>query len=324
MDGVLIIDKPAGLTSYEVVDRVKRILKIKKVGHGGTLDPFTTGVLLILIGQATKLSQFLIKDSKLYQAVMKLGVETDTQDLTGKVTHRCEVLGLRESAIRETFAAFTGKISQLPPMYSAVKHRGVPLYRLARKGKQVERKLRAVTIYQLKICRIELPNIYFETSCSSGTYIRTLAADIGRRLGCGAHLTELRRIKSGAFGIEQAITLRDLEAAVEQGSVGKWIIPLAQVLAGLPQIQAGEALALKIRQGKLITARDLRGSSLPPLRGKERVRITSFKAEQSEEIELVAIAEVQESSDAQEATTLRVLRVFNPPDGELKIAKCKL
>ncbi len=324
MDGVLIIDKPAGLTSYEVVDRVKRILKIKKVGHGGTLDPFTTGVLLILIGQATKLSQFLIKDSKLYQAVMKLGVETDTQDLTGKVTHRCEVLGLRESAIRETFAAFTGKISQLPPMYSAVKHRGVPLYRLARKGKQVERKLRAVTIYQLKICRIELPNIYFETSCSSGTYIRTLAADIGRRLGCGAHLTELRRIKSGAFGIEQAITLRDLEAAVEQGSVGKWIIPLAQVLAGLPQIQVGEALALKIRQGKLITARDLRGSSLPPLRGKERVRITSFKAEQPEEIELVAIAEVQESSDAQEATTLRVLRVFNPPDGELKIAKCKL
>ena len=324
MDGVLIIDKPAGLTSYEVVDRVKRILKIKKVGHGGTLDPFTTGVLLILIGQATKLSQFLIKDSKLYQAVMKLGVETDTQDLTGKVTHRCEVLGLRESAIRETFAAFTGKISQLPPMYSAVKHRGVPLYRLARKGKQVERKLRAVTIYQLKICRIELPNIYFETSCSSGTYIRTLAADIGRRLGCGAHLTELRRIKSGAFGIEQAITLRDLEAAVEQGSVGKWIIPLAQVLAGLPQIQVGEALALKIRQGKLITARDLRGSSLPPLRGKERVRITSFKAEQPEEIELVAIAEVQESSDAQEATTLRVLRVFNPSDGELKIAKCKL
>lgn len=324
MDGVLIIDKPAGLTSYEVVDRVKRILKIKKVGHGGTLDPFTTGVLLILIGQATKLSQFLIKDSKLYQAVMKLGVETDTQDLTGKVTHRCEVLGLRESAVREAFAAFTGKISQLPPMYSAVKHRGVPLYRLARKGEQVERKLRAVTIYQLKVCRIELPNIYFETSCSSGTYIRTLAADIGKRLGCGAHLTELRRIKSGAFGIEQAITLRDLEAAVEQGSVGKWIIPLAQVLAGLPQIQAGEALALKIRQGKLITARDLRGSSLPPLRGKERVRITSFKAEQSEEIELVAIAEVQESSDAQEATTLRVLRVFNPPDGELKIVKCKL
>ncbi len=311
MDGVLIIDKPAGSTSYEVVDRVKRILKIKKVGHGGTLDPFATGVLPILIGQATKLSQFLIKDSKLYQAAMRLGVETDTQDLTGKVTHRCEALDLSETAIREAFTAFAGKISQLPPMYSAVKHQGVPLYQLARKGMEVERKMRVVEIYQLKLSRIELPNIYFEVSCSSGTYIRTLAADIGKRLGCGAHLTELRRSKSGAFGIEQAIPLRDLEAAVKQGSEGKWIIPLDRVLPGLPQIQVGEALALKIRQGKLITTGELRGTPLPSLSKGERVKITSFKAEQSEEIELVAIAEVQANSDAREAMALRVLRVFN-------------
>lgn len=311
MDVVLIIDKPAGITSYEVVDRVKRILKIKKVGHGGTLDPFATGVLPILIGQATKLSQFLIKDSKLYQAVMMLGVETDTQDLTGEVTHECEALGLKEDTIKEVFADFTGKIRQIPPMFSAVKHQGVPLYRLARKGKQIERKARVVEIYQLKISRIELPQVYFEVSCSGGTYIRTLAADIGKRLGCGAHLTDLRRIKSGALGIEQAIVIRDLEAAVEQGTVGKWIIPLDRALPGLPRIQVGEALALKIRQGKPITARELRETTLPSLSRGEWVMVISSPAEQSEEIELVAIAEVQANSDDREKAALRTLRVFN-------------
>jgi tRNA pseudouridine55 synthase len=311
MDGVLIIDKPAGVTSYEVVDRVKRALKIKKVGHGGTLDPFTTGVLPILIGQATKLSQFLIKDTKLYQAVMRLGVETDTQDLTGEVTHECEVLGLKEDTIKKVFTDFTGKIKQIPPMFSAVKHQGVPLYRLARKGKQIERKARVVEIHQLRISRMELPLVYFEVSCSGGTYIRTLAADIGKRLGCGAHLTELRRIKSGTFGIEQAIALRDLEAAVKQGAVGKWLIPLDRALPGLRRIQVEKALALKIRQGKPITARDLRGTTLPSLSREERVMVISSPAEKSEEIELVAIAEVLANSDDREKFALRTLRVFN-------------
>ncbi len=311
MDGVLIVDKPAGITSYEVVDRVKRILKIKKVGHGGTLDPFATGVLPILIGQATKLSQFLIKDSKSYQAVMRLGVETETQDLTGKVTHECEALGIKEAAVKEVFADFTGKIRQIPPMFSAVKYQGVPLYRLARKGKQIERKARVVEIYQLKISRIELPQVYFEVSCSGGTYIRTLAADIGKRLGCGAHLTELRRIKSGDWGIEQAIPLRDLAAAVERGAMGEWVIPLDRALPGLTRIQVEKALALKIRQGKPITARELRGTNLPSLSKGKKVKITSCPAELSEEVELVAIAEVQADSDDREKIALRMLRVFN-------------
>ncbi|UCD84136.1 MAG: tRNA pseudouridine(55) synthase TruB [Deltaproteobacteria bacterium] len=311
MDGVLVVDKPAGITSYEVVARVKRVIKVKKVGHGGTLDPFATGVLPILIGQATKLSQFLIRDSKRYQAAMRLGVETDTQDLTGEVTFRGETRGIEEASIREAFAAFTGKISQLPPMYSAVKHQGVPLYRLARRGKQVERKKKVVEIYQLEISRIELPEVYFEVSCSRGTYIRTLAADIGKRLGCGGHLTQLRRVKSGEFGIGQAITLEELETAVEQGSVEKRITPLERVLPGFPRIQVERTLAAKIRQGRPTTARDFQGDLHSSWGDGDLVRIMALKGEQSEHTELVAIAEIRANSDAREATALRVLRVFN-------------
>jgi tRNA pseudouridine55 synthase len=223
MNGILIIDKPAGITSHDVVSRVRRILKTKRVGHTGTLDPFATGVMVILVGQATRLAQFLDKDEKEYEANVRFGFETDTGDRTGSRIADC---GLRNEEIAallgridwdDIFDDFRGEIQQTPPMYSAKKVDGKKLYEHARKGQTIDRKSIKVWIHQLELLESAIRNpqsaiytIRIHVVCSAGTYIRTLAEDIGRKLGVGAHLSELRRTRAGKFDISQSVTLEQL------------------------------------------------------------------------------------------------------------------
>jgi tRNA pseudouridine55 synthase len=228
LNGILIIDKPAGISSAKAVSKVKWLLKAKKVGHAGTLDPFATGLLICCINQATKLAEKFLHGNKIYQATLRLGIETDTQDLTGNIISQTEVPEISSEQIAEVFKSFEGETDQIPPAYSALKHQGVPLYKLARRGIAVEKPARKITIFSMEIDEISLPEIRFTTKCSSGTYIRTLAADIGKKLGCGAHLIELRRIESSNFHISQAIDLQDLEQAVITGDIDRRIIEISE------------------------------------------------------------------------------------------------
>jgi tRNA pseudouridine55 synthase len=203
-DGVLLIDKPAGMTSHDVVDRVRRHFGFKKVGHCGTLDPAATGLLILVLERATKLQDRLMSDDKAYEGVMVLGVSTDSQDADGKIIAEKPVPPLTAADIEEVLAKFRGDIQQIPPMVSALKHQGTPLYKLARKGKTVEREPRLIHIYDLRALEVELPRITFRVACTKGTYVRTICSDIGDLLGCGAHLHELRRTRSGKFDVNEA------------------------------------------------------------------------------------------------------------------------
>lgn len=211
MDGIIIIDKPAGFTSHDVVAKLRGILRQKKIGHTGTLDPQATGVLPVLLGRATKLSEMLTAGTKTYEAVMRLGLVTDTQDVWGRTLGERPVTA-DEAAVREVCRGFTGQISQIPPMYSAIKIGGKKLYDLAREGREVERPAREITVYSIEITDISLPLVSMRVRCSGGTYIRTLCHDIGAALGCGAAMQALRRTASGSFTIENAFTLEEVEA----------------------------------------------------------------------------------------------------------------
>ncbi len=261
MDGILIIDKPAGLTSHDVVARVRRILKTKRVGHTGTLDPFATGVMVILVGQATRLAQFLDKDEKEYEAIVRFGYETDTGDLTGQMQNaECRMQNAEIGKVlattnwNEVFADFRGQIEQTPPMYSAKKIDGKKLYELARKGETVERNAVAVTVHQLEIIdnsitedsELDTWNLKLSVACSAGTYIRTLAEDIGRKVGVGAHLAELRRTRAGKFGIEQSITLETLE---QTDNIHGSLIPMETAVSHLAALTLNADRAGKTRSG---------------------------------------------------------------------------
>jgi len=202
-----LVDKPAGLTSHDVVDRVRRQFGFKKVGHCGTLDPAATGLLILVLERATKLQDRLMSEDKTYEGTMLLGVCTDSQDADGRVIAEKTVPPLTGEEIEAAFAKFRGDIQQVPPMVSAVKHQGTPLYKLARKGKTVEREPRLVHIYDLRVLELALPRIKFRAACTKGTYVRTLCSDIGDLLGCGAHLSELRRIRSGKFDVKDTHSL---------------------------------------------------------------------------------------------------------------------
>jgi tRNA pseudouridine55 synthase len=212
-DGVLLVDKAAGMTSHDVVAIVRRRLQMKKVGHCGTLDPIATGLLLLTLGRGTKIQDLLMSEDKEYSGTMILGISTDTQDSAGITTEERPVPALDEGAIRAAFDKYAGDFYQMPPMVSAIKQGGVPLYKLARQGKTVEREPRLVHVYRYSIDRIALPEIDFTVVCSKGFYVRTYAHDIGETLGCGAHLKNLRRTKSGRFAVEGAITVEELKEA---------------------------------------------------------------------------------------------------------------
>src|SRR4051812_1782600 len=210
-DGVLLVDKAAGMTSHDVVAIVRRRLQMKKVGHCGTLDPIATGLLLLTLGRGTKIQDLLMSEDKEYSGTMILGQTTDTQDSAGNVTQERPVPPLDEAAVRAAFEKYSGDFYQMPPMVSAIKQGGVPLYKLARQGKTVEREPRLVHVYRYSIDRIASPEIDFTVVCSKGFYVRTYANDIGEELGCGAHLKNLRRTKSGRFAVEGAITVDELK-----------------------------------------------------------------------------------------------------------------
>ncbi len=207
--GILVVDKGKGMTSHDVVDLVRKKFGIKKVGHAGTLDPNATGVLILLLGGATKLSSRFLEQDKEYEAVMKLGEKTDSGDCDGKVIKTGEI-DVSKKEIKDAIAGFEGEIEQTPPMVSAKKVKGKRLYKLARKGLEVKRDPKKIVIKKIKVKDIDLPFVGFSVACSKGTYIRQLADDIGEKLGCGAHLTELRRTRSGSFSLEQAVALQDL------------------------------------------------------------------------------------------------------------------
>ncbi len=255
--GVLVVDKPANITSAKVVAFVKKMLGVRKVGHTGTLDPFATGVMVCCVNRATRLARFFLHSRKKYTAVLHLGVATDTQDSTGTIISTRDGVEFSEKTIRSVFKRFEGAIEQIPPVFSALKHKGVPLYKLARSGRPVQKPERSVFISYIKILEINPPVIRFEVSCSAGTYIRTLCADIGTALGCGGHLKELRRIESSGFTIMDAVTLPELEQLALSGKLSARLISMANALEGMPEHIADKALAEKIMMGKIITEKDV-------------------------------------------------------------------
>ncbi len=225
MNGILIADKPCGCTSHDVVARVKRALRARKVGHLGTLDPMATGVLPLVINKATKFARFLDGGKKEYLSTLKLGEETDTYDAEGRVVAATDPSSVEDGEIIKVLKGFIGKIRQVPPMYSSKKINGTPLYRMARKGIVVEREAREVEIFDLEVTEISIPYVKFSVSCSRGTYVRALCNDVGRALGCGAHLVKLRRTGSGPFSIAQSI-----DPASPGEVLARSIIPLEEAL----------------------------------------------------------------------------------------------
>ena len=232
--GVINIYKEPGFTSHDVVAKLRGILKQKKIGHTGTLDPAAEGVLPVCLGKGTKLCDMLTDKRKTYRAVLLLGVETDTQDTTGTVLREYETENLTPEAVRSAAMSFIGPYAQIPPMYSALKVNGKKLYELAREGKEIERKARQVEIYDLTVEEIDLPRVIMTVSCSKGTYIRTLCYDIGRKLGCGGCMEKLIRTKAERFTIEESLTLAQVEQLVREGRLEEKIVPVDEMFQNCP------------------------------------------------------------------------------------------
>ena len=235
--GIIVIRKEKGFTSHDVVAKLRGILHMKKIGHTGTLDPDAVGVLPVALGKGTKLVDLITDKEKTYEAVLHLGITTDTQDMSGTVLEEKPV-NATEEQVRETIAGFVGEQLQIPPLSSALKINGKKLYELAREGKTVERKARPVCFYQIEVLDIQLPVVQIRVTCSKGTYIRTLCHDIGQKLGCGGCMEQLLRTRVGRFSLEESHTLSEVEQAVSEGNVCKWIYPVENVLAEYPKIQA--------------------------------------------------------------------------------------
>jgi tRNA pseudouridine55 synthase len=269
LDGVLLLDKPLGLSSNDALIRAKRIYLAKKAGHTGTLDPLATGLLPLCFGEATKFSQDLLEADKTYEATMRLGVRTTTGDAEGEALETREVT-CDEAAIHAAMTGFRGDITQIPPMYSALKRDGKPLYEYARAGQTVEREARNVTILALEMIACALPNVTFRVTCSKGTYVRTLAEDIGEKLGCGAHLVALRRTGVGTLTLENAVTLDTLsEATPEQRD--SWLQPVDALLSTFPAVLLDADASRRFTQGQRLKLADI--SDAPA--NADRVRVYS-------------------------------------------------
>ncbi len=264
MDGILVVNKPPGWTSHDVVARVRRLTRQKRVGHAGTLDPMATGVLLVCLGRATRVAEYLITSDKKYRAVMRLGVETDTYDADGQVL-ATQPVNLDESTLRGALERFVGEIDQVPPMYSALKHEGKPLYKLARKGVQVEREPRRVTIHGITLREWQSPHAMIDVHCSTGTYIRSLAHDVGAVLGCGAHLAALTRLASGSFTLDDAMTLEALEHLTDPRDLSGLLRPLDAALQGLPAITLAADAARRLVLGQAIPLNGVEAQAAAPL-----------------------------------------------------------
>lgn len=253
VDAILILDKPVGCSSNQALQQVRKLYRARKAGHCGSLDPLASGVLPVCLGEATKFSSYLLGANKTYRATCLLGETTTTGDAEGEVLERRPVQ-VDETQINQCLAQFVGEIEQIPPMYSALKYQGKRLYQLAREGKEVERKPRRVTIYHLVLLSYAAGSLSFEVSCSKGTYIRTLAEDIGALLGCGAHLTALRRTTVDAFVEQGSVTLERLQLLEQQGShqLDDLLLPVTTALTQFPELTLNASSSLEICQGKRI------------------------------------------------------------------------
>jgi tRNA pseudouridine55 synthase len=254
--GVLVLDKPRGFSSNAALQKVRWLLNAEKAGHTGSLDPLATGVLPLCFGEATKFSQYLLDADKGYSTVAQLGVTTTTGDAEGEVLER-RAVAVDEAAIQTALPAFRGQIEQIPPMYSALKRDGQPLYKLARAGEVVEREARSVTIARLELLALQEDRATLEVACSKGTYVRTLVEDLGARLGCGAHVAELRRTQAGPFGLAQAISLEELEAAHAEGgseALDRFLLPVDSGLEHWPLVQLTQHSAYYWLHGQPVRA----------------------------------------------------------------------
>jgi tRNA pseudouridine55 synthase len=308
MDGVIVIDKPAGKTSHDVVSEVKKILGVKKAGHTGTLDPLATGVLPVCLNEATKLAGFLSGEDKEYRATMLLGVQTDTMDMEGKIVSQSDNR-VSEEKIRAVISGITGKIKQVPPAYSAVKYCGKPLYKWARSGVLLDMEPREVTIHSLVVEDISLPHVTFRVLCSKGTYIRSLCSDIGAILGTGACLYRLRRLKSGIFSEDIAVDLSDYVDNDKKNELLGKILPMMELLPLLATIELQDHSAAKLRNGWQPSVEMMKEHDLSLLKAGDMIKFTSRGY-------LLAVAEMlapmsKLSGFDGKTQAVRIVRVFN-------------
>lgn len=265
-NGVLVIDKPAGPTSHDIVAEIRHMIRQQEIGHTGTLDPMATGVLPLVLGRATKVAKYLTGGDKAYRATIRLGITTSTLDSAGDIVEQ-KAVNVSEDVVKSVVGSFVGRIAQIPPMFSAKKQQGKRLYELARQGIEVAREPKDVIIHTIHIVSINLPDIVIEVSCSAGTYVRVLAADIGQKLGCGAHLYSLQRTAAGPFTLEHAVTLDRLKE--EPTAIDKWILPVDRALSGLPQIRVPTNIGKMIASGYQLSVADLRNLDLPDLSAEQ-------------------------------------------------------
>jgi tRNA pseudouridine55 synthase len=299
MNGILVIDKPKGLSSFDVVRQVRRLCQTRRVGHAGTLDPLATGVLPVAVGQATRLVEYLMAGEKSYQASCRLGIVTDTQDSEGRILQEQPWQQVDRTVLDAVLTGFTGEISQLPPMFSALKKDGQPLYRLARQGIEVERQPRTVRIASLEVDGFTPPDLTVTVRCSKGTYVRTLCHDIGRQLGCGAHMTALRRLACGSFTLAASHTLEELQSLAEQGLPLPLVSPSA-ALADWPALAVDGAVLARLRNGVAPYLAELSG---PLPNAGEPVRFLAGDA-------LVAIARYRPEGQGRRSGDFELLKVF--------------
>lgn len=301
MNGVLVVDKPGGMTSHDVVRRIRRICKTRRVGHSGTLDPMATGLLLVAVGEGTRVVQFLVEGDKTYRAMLQFGAETTTQDAEGEVTAERPYDHLDEATVRQACAEMIGRQEQVPPMYSAIKIKGVALHRLARQGIEIERPPREIHVARLEVEELALPRLSFEVECSKGTYVRTLCHDLGRKLGSAAHLTALRRIRSGSFHIAEAVSL-DWLAAADEAAIADKLLSVSSALRDYPACEVVSHGAERLGYGIPPQLTDLKDAADFP--EGQKVLLTF-------EGRALAMARFAPSRNIEKRGDFELLRVFN-------------
>lgn len=307
LSGIILVDKGEGVTSHDVVVRARKILGMKKIGHAGTLDPFATGLLILMVGEGTKLSPCLMADEKVYRARIRLGEKTDTGDLTGEVTGRSPYGAINEEDLKAVLADFRGKIFQMPPMYSAVKKDGTPLYKLARRGIEIERDLREVFVRRIDLIDLELPFLDIEVECSKGTYLRTLAEDISEALGTCGHLRSLRRMRSGQFAVEDAISSDEIE---DRESILGSVVSLRDSLPLMPEIVVKGEMAERIKNGCALRSEWVGELQKAGIKRGDRIKVTGPDGSLLSVAE--AISDIGEGEEMPPGEVIgRSLRVFN-------------
>ncbi len=314
MDGIIVVNKPQGITSHRVVQLVRRLFPGVKAGHSGTLDPIATGVLPVCLGRATRIAEYIVEYPKTYRAAITLGKITDTDDREGKIIETAAMPGLERSGIEEVLSGFLGDIEQLPPLYSAVKYRGKPLYRWTRSGKKVPRKTRKASIYRIELLEFNPkrePQLIIDVECSKGTYIRTLALDIGHALGCGGHLNDLTRLAVGPFDLGSAFTPEAIEKLCLEERFEDLIRPMDSALVAMPALYLDRDRVEALKNGQTVELKDAEIDQQPDFCGAER-RLASFLSGGKVRIywrdgSFKAIARLEENEQGVRLKTLKYL-----------------